>query len=172
MRSWNSLRLAPVAFMLLASCGPNGDGNGAEQTPDRAAEMGEMDQRGMEGMGGMENMEGMAGMAGMEPGSGMMDRMRAHMEAMQGQTGEQFQSNLSRHRQMVANMVSQMNREMREMNMPADEEWSSVVEGVREDLRRLPEMTAAELEAVLPEHRARVLRLLDMHREMMAGMRR
>lgn len=115
-------------------------------------------------------MQGMQGMDGMQMGGGTMEPMRAHMQAMEGASGDQIAANLPQHRQMVANMIAQMNREMREMNMAADREWTSTIEAVREDLKRLPEMSAAELEGFMPEHRQRVSRLMEMHHEMMPGM--
>lgn len=115
-------------------------------------------------------MEGMQGMGGMQMSGGMMEQMQAHMQQMAGAGGEQMNANLSQHRQMVANMISQMNREMREVNMGADQEWDSTIEALREDLRRLPEMTPAELESFMPEHRERVERLMEMHRGMMQSM--
>ena len=139
----------------LAACG--GDEAPEAEAPDVVAEP----------AGGMA---GMHDMGGMQMGGGMMEEMRAHMQAMEGESGEQVRANLPQHRQMVANMISQMNREMRDMNMSADQEWNSTIDAVREDLRRLPEMSTQELESFMPEHRQRITRLLDMHRDMMANM--
>ena len=154
MKNWTRLAIAILVVPALAACG------GEEEAPEVVEQP----------AGAMGGMEGMQGMGGMQMGGGMMQEMRAHMQAMEGETGDQYLANLPRHRQMVANMVSQMNREMREMDMAADPEWDSTVEALREDLRRLPEMSAAELEGFMPEHRARVVRLLDMHQAMMADM--
>ena len=110
------------------------------------------------------------GMEGMQMGGGMMEQMQSHMQQMQGASGEQIRANLSQHRQMVANMISQFNREMREMGMATDQEWNQTIEALRQDLRQMPEMSAQELETFMPEHRARVTRLMEMHREMMGGM--
>ena len=73
---------------------------------------------------------------------GMMDM--EHMHAMMPQ-----------HRQMVANMLARMNREMQEMNMASDTAWSATVDSLRQDLTRMPEMNAEELHASMPEHRRR-----------------
>lgn len=56
------------------------------------------------------------------------------------------------------------------MDMGADATWSSTVDSLRQDLTRLPEMSAQEMDGFMPERRARVMRLMEMHREMMAGM--
>ncbi len=113
----------------------------------------------------------MRGMQGMETGGGMMEQMQAHMQAMEGESAEQFKANLPQHRQMVANMIAQMNREMRDMNMTADQEWNSTIGAVREDLKSLPEMSVSELQTFMPEHRQRVMRLMEMHRGMMGEMK-
>jgi hypothetical protein len=39
-------------------------------------------------------------------------------------------------------------------------------------MTRMPDMSAAELQAFMPEHRARMMRLMDMHRSMMSSMQR
>ena len=144
-----------LSVPLVTSC------DGGEDAPEPMAE---------EADSAMAGMEGMEGMGGMRMSGAMMERMRAHMGQIDGRTGEQMMADLPRHRQMVANMISQMNREMREMDMAADEEWSSTIGALREDLRRLPEMSGEELESFMPDHRKRVMRLMEMHESMMAGM--
>ena len=41
---------------------------------------------------------------------------------------------------------------------------------LRADLTTMPEMEPAELQAMMPGHNRRAMRLMEMHREMMAGM--
>ena len=115
-------------------------------------------------------MDGMAGMPGMEMQSGMNEEMAAHMQRMEGMPMDSVPVMLPMHRQMVANMLAQMNREMRDMNMPADASWDATVDSLRADLRGMPEMDADELGALLPAHRRRVMRLMEMHDNMMANM--
>ncbi|MBI4543968.1 MAG: hypothetical protein HY703_02085 [Gemmatimonadetes bacterium] len=112
---------------------------------------------------------GMPGMPGMQAG-GMMGQMQTHMQMMRGLSADSMKAMLPTHRQMVANMISQMNRDMRDMNMAADAQWNATVDSLRQDLTRMPEMGAQELHAFMPPHGARVMRLLEMHRSMMAGM--
>ncbi|MGH7481388.1 MAG: hypothetical protein ACRELV_04485 [Longimicrobiales bacterium] len=154
-----SMMLILIAPLLLAACGRRG--------PD-ASETAEDDMSDMPGMGAMEDMEGMGGM---QEGEGdMMTRMEAHMRMMQRMSGDSVQGMLSTHRQMAANMIAQMNREMRDMDMPADEAWNATVDSLRSDLVAMPAMSAAELEALMPAHHRRIMRLMEMHREMMSGM--
>jgi len=95
-----------------------------------------------------------------------MDSMEAHMRMMDGMSGEQIKAMLATHRQMLANMVSQMNQEMRSMNMSADPQWTATADSLRQDLVHMPDMSAAELKRAMPAHHARVTRLLQLHRAM------
>lgn len=135
------------------------------------AEEAEVEPAGMEPAGGMQGMEGMPGMGEMPMNGGMMDQMQAHMQTMEGADGQRYQAMMPMHRQMVANMIAQFNREMRDMNMATDAEWDETVEMLRQDLREMPEMSPEELETLMPEHRQRVMRLMETHREMMGSMR-
>jgi hypothetical protein len=123
-----------------------------------------------------DDMTDMPGMStpGAEPAAGMaqggMDPMQAHLERMATLPADSLTSALPTHRQMVANMLAQMNREMREMAMPADSAWNAVVDSLRSDLTRMPEMGGAELQALMPAHRERVEQLMAMHAAMMRAM--
>ena len=118
------------------------------------------------------SMQGMAGMEGMQPGgmAAKMAEMEAYMQRMQGMSADSIQSMLSQHRQMAANMLAEMNREMQGMKMAPDTAWSATADSLRQDLTRMPEMSAQELAAFMPEHQGRMMRLMEMHRGMMGGM--
>ena len=117
------------------------------------------------GMGGMAGMSGRSGMSGMM-GSAMLDSMQAHVRVITTASPAQMKAMLPVHRLMVANMLSQMNDEMRKMNMPAGAAWTATVDSVRQDLVHEPDMSARELGANMGAHCARVSRLLAMHRAM------
>ena len=116
--------------------------------------------------GGMAGMAGMQGM--MSPAMG--DSMQAEMKKMAAMTPDQMAAMLPMHRQMVGNMLSQMSSDMRSMNMPADAAWTALTDSVRQDLIRLPDMSKAELKQAITAHHARVTRLMQMHKDMMAKM--
>lgn len=118
----------------------------------------------------MGAMSGMGGMGGMQDDS-MMQQMQAHMAAMMGAGADSMAAMMPQHRQMAANMLAQMNREMREMNMTADEAWTATVDSLRQDLTRMPEMSTEEMQTFMPGHHARMERLMEMHRTMMGDMR-
>ena len=164
-RVLRSSAFALVATSILAACG------GAEEDPaveaDAPAAAEPVAQAG--GMEGMQGMEGMEGMASMQQG-GITAQLQGHMQMMQGASGEQLKQMLPEHRQLVANMIAQMNREMRDMEMSDDTEWDQTVTALRDDLVRLPEMAPEELKSFMPEHQARIDRLIAMHRDMMGSM--
>lgn len=116
---------------------------------------------------GMKGMEGMGGMMS----AATMDSMHAHLQRMETADAEQVKSMLPTHRPMVANMLSRMNSEMRGMNMSSDARWTALTDSLRQDLTRMPEMAGAELKALMPPHHARVMRLMQMHRDMMGSMK-
>ena len=101
----------------------------------------------------------------------MMTQMEAHMRTMGELGADSMRAMMTTHRRMVTNMISQMNREMRDMNMTGDVAWNTTMDSVRQDLIRLPELQGAGLRAFMPAHRARVARLMEMHGRMMRGNR-
>jgi len=117
----------------------------------------------------MRGMLGMSGAMGGMMSAGMMDSMRTHMGMMEGMTGDRMKAMLPAHRQMVANMLSRMNGDMRQMGMQSDAKWTALADSVRRDLVRMPDMSAAELRSAMPAHGARVMRLMQMHRSMISG---
>ena len=157
---YNVLRGTTIAaaVALLAACG------GGEEGTEVAVEADTATQASPEAAGGMQ------GMAGMQ-GDGMMQEMQSHMQMMMGMSPDSMAAMMPQHRQMAANMLAQMNRDMQQMNMPGDAAWTATVDSLRQDLTRLPEMSAQELGAFMPGHHARMTRLMEMHRSMMGNMR-
>lgn len=153
------IRRATVAatLTLLAACGGNEEGAEVAVQEDTTA------QAAPEGAGGMQGMPGMQN-------DGMMQQMQSHMQMMMGMSPDSMRAMMPEHRQMAANMLAQMNRDMQQMNMSADEAWTATVDSLRQDLTRMPEMGAQELEGFMPGHHARMTRLIEMHRSMMGTM--
>lgn len=145
---------------LAAACGGGDNEQQAGAEPDTNPAAADTAIQGMPGMGGMVR----GGM--ME----MVTQMQSHMQMMQGMSADSMHTMMPQHRQMVANVLAEMNREMREMNMAGDTAWSAAVDSLRHDLTRMPEMSAQELHGFMPEHRRRVMSLMEMHRTMMGRM--
>lgn len=117
----------------------------------------------MQGMGGMADMPGM--------NAGSMMEMHPHMTMMEKMSPDSMKAMLPAHRQMVANMLSQMSAEMRKMNMPTDAAFKAVGDSLRQDLVRMPEMSARELAGAFPPHHERMMRYMKMHEQMMKNMK-
>lgn len=150
-----------AAALALAAC----SGGEAENAADTSQAPAAQDSAGaMSGMGGMQGMQGMAG-------GGMMEQMQAHMRMMDGAGADSMQAMLPMHRQMVANMLAQFNKDMRGMDMTSNTAWNATVDSLRQDLTRMPEMSASELQQFMPAHGARVMRLMESHRSMMGNMK-
>jgi hypothetical protein len=159
-----------ATLLLAAGCGGGDEADSGATADSESAQT--MPMEGMEDMPGMGNMPGMGTMPGMRAmASGqMMEQMRAHMTAMAGANADSVGAMMPMHRQMLANMIAQMNREMRDMNMSADSQWTATVDSLRNDLRMMPEMTPAEMQAMKEAHHARIGRLMEMHQSMMQRM--
>lgn len=101
-------------------------------------------------------------------GSGtMMVEMRATMRAMQTVRADSLHSAMPTHRQIASDMLALMNKEMADMKMPADERWSGLMDSLRQDLARMPGMSAGEVATLMPAHHGRLTRLMDLHHERM-----
>jgi hypothetical protein len=153
-----------ATLLLAAGCGGGDEADSGSTADSESAQT--MPMEGMEDMPGMGNMPGMGTMASGQ----MMERMRGHMTAMAGANADSVGAMMPMHRQMLANMIAQMNREMRDMNMSADSQWTATVDSLRNDLRMMPEMTPAEMQAMKEAHHARIGRLMEMHQSMMQRM--
>src|SRR5437588_4499268 len=119
------------------------------------------------GKGGMNGMSGMGGMGGMT-NTVMIDSMETHMRMMDTMSATTLRAMLPIHRQMMGNMIAQMNSDMRGMKMMADARWMALMDSVRQDLVRMPDMNAQQLKSFMPAHRRRVVLLLQLHGGMMA----
>ncbi len=160
------IHVVPVVLAVaLAACGTDKSNQAATDGPATQADT-SMD--GMQGMQGMDRMQSMGGMMG-----DMSKNMEANMQQMMGAGADSMQAMLPMHRQMTANMLSEMNKQMRDMKMPPEKDtaWSAAVDSIRNDLVRMPEMDGKELRSFMPAHRDRVMRLMEMHQGMMKKMK-
>lgn len=149
-----------AALVGIAACSGGKSGDAADTGQASAAQ---------DTAGALSGMEGMPGMQGSTGGNGLMEQMQAHMRMMDGARPDSLQAMMPAHRQLVANMIAQFNRDMRDMNMPSDATWNSTVDSLQQDLTRMPEMNTSELQRLMPAHAARVRRLMGSHRTMMGS---
>jgi hypothetical protein len=92
----------------------------------------------------------------------LMGEMSAHMQAMQGLAPDSVRALLPGHARMSDSVFAEMERRMREMNMPRSAEMSALMDSLRQDMRGMPGMSDAELGTAMPAHMARMRRLMDM----------
>jgi hypothetical protein len=151
MLTMRSMSLA-IAVLAVGACRQGGEGDTSRDT-------------------GMAGMEGMRGGTAASPSTQMMADVDAHMGMMRNATPDSIKAMLPMHRQMVANMIAQLDREMRDMNMTGDAAWNATLDSLRQDLRVMPDLSANALRDLMPAHSSRVRRVIDMHRSMMANMR-
>ena len=111
------------------------------------------------------SMTGMAGMSG-DVMRQMMDSMEAHLRMMDTASAASIQTMMAMHHPMADSLVSRMDADMRRMNMAGDSVWTATVDSVRADLGRMHSMIPDSMKAVMPQHRARMMRLMEMHRRM------
>ena len=158
--------LTVIALTSLTACG-GAEGEDAAAGEQAAGAPAATTAEPAAGHGGMAGMEGMGG----AQGGGTAEQMRTHLQMMNGVTGDSLKSMMASHRQMTANMLSQFNSEMKQMNMAPDPAESALADSVRQDIRTMPELSTSELEALMPAHHDRVTRLMDSHSKMMGGMK-
>lgn len=120
-------------------------------------------------------MPGLAGMTGGQMAGtmsmGKTDSMQTHLRMIEGMSADSMTMMLPAHREIVANLLAGMEADMRRMNMQPDAEWTALTDSVRKDLVRMPEISTGDLRSLMPEHGARVMRLMQMHRSMMGGVK-
>ena len=151
-----SVAVIGLTFLSLACAqDESGDQPAAQATPAEQTAA-TMAGDSMGGMGGM-------GMSGMQMGAGMM----AHMQSMQAMHGDSLMQMVPAHRQMLGNMIDQMDREIQAMNKPADPARTALADSLRSDMTRMTQMSAAEMDAFRTAHHDRITRLMEMHRTMM-----
>ena len=170
LRFAGTVTLASLATV--AACRSKDSSNGAAASSDSAANAtaGSLEGPTRKDTSAMASMPGMSGgQMGNMMGAAMMDSMQTHLTMMDSMSTDRMKAMLPMHRQMVANMLSRMNSEMRQMNMSPDAAWTATIDSVRQDLTNMPEMSGSQLKAMMPDHHARVMRLLQAHRAMMGG---
>ena len=140
-----ALLLTVAATLILPGCRSRDDAGASDSAADSAA------------------MAGMPGMGSGEMMSHMMDSMEVQLRMMDTASATTMQAILPMHQQMADSMISRMNEDMRRMNMATDSAWTNTVDSLRQDLSRMSAMPASEMMAMVPAHRARVMRLMQMH---------
>jgi len=160
MNAITSFAMLSLAVVTAVSCG------GGETDTSRAGDAAADAAASADSMGAMPGMQGMGTVAS----AAMIEAMRTHVQTLADLTGEELIAAVPEHRRMLANLIAQMNTEMRDMGMTADPAWTAIVDSLRADLVRLPDLSVQELPVFMPPHTGRVTRLMEMHGRMMRNM--
>jgi hypothetical protein len=99
--------------------------------------------------------------------SQMIRDMRMSLSRTSALSPDSLKALIPEHRQKAANLIAEMNREMTSMEMSSDAPWTATIDSLREDLVRLADVDAAQLQALMPEHGRRLERLMASHEAMM-----
>ena len=82
------------------------------------------------------------------------------VKGLRSATPDAAVSKLPAHEKLVTGMLDTFESRIRAMHVTADPSWTSVIDSVRTDLRRLPAMPASSLTSFLPQHLNRVMRIV------------
>ena len=110
--------------------------------------------------------------AGATAFSKMQGALDTDMRTMTGASVDQLPAMMPQHRQLVTTMIARMDQQMQSAHMTLPSAWLATRDSVNQDLMRMPSMSARDVQSMLPGHRARVNRLMQMSRGSMGGMGR
>lgn len=89
-----------------------------------------------------------------------IDSVTTDLDSMSSATGDAQRHMLPAHEQLVSDFLTRNDAKMRAMHVKIDPDWLSVIDSVRNDLARMPNMSSAQLHAFFPEHARRVMRIV------------
>ncbi|MEO5816359.1 MAG: hypothetical protein ABIT20_13875 [Gemmatimonadaceae bacterium] len=115
-------------------------------------------------MGGTGGMASMAGMTG----AGASDSMETRLRTMDMMSAAQIEAAFPAHSQAAGGMLSRMSADVQGMKMSPNMNWGAATDSIRRDLAHMAGLTGAQMNAAMPAYHARMTRLMDMHRQMMA----
>lgn len=89
-----------------------------------------------------------------------IDSVTADLDSMSSATGDAQRHMLPAHEELVSEFLTRNDAKMRAMHVKIDPDWLSIIDSVRNDLARMPNMSSAQLHAFFPEHARRVMRIV------------
>lgn len=109
---------------------------------------------------------GAPGMSGMHQDT-LAPKVEAHVQRLQTANPDSLRALVPDDRRVVTALIADCEQMMREMKMEPPRKWRNAVQELRTDLDRMANMTGAQLERAMPEHRKRIEGMLAMRRDMM-----
>lgn len=89
-----------------------------------------------------------------------IDSVTTDLDSMSSANGDAQRHMLPAHEQLVSEFLTRNDAKMRAMHVKIDPDWLSVIDSVRNDLARMPNMSSAQLHTFFPEHAHRVMRIV------------
>lgn len=89
-----------------------------------------------------------------------IDSVTSELDSMSAANGDAQRHMLPAHEQMVSEFLTRNDAKMRAMHVKIDPDWLTVIDSVRNDLARMPNMSSEQLHAFFPEHARRVMRIV------------
>lgn len=103
------------------------------------------------------------------PGQGdqLQTRLVSHVTSARATDATEFRQTFPEHERLVNEMLEDCRQMMRQMGMTPPREFTEMEQALESDLERIPDLSDAELQSLLPEHLDRVQAVIDMRQEMM-----
>ena len=158
MQHASAIRTFAVVVAFTACSSTDRTTQSAADEPQRVAERGILNAMPSMDSAGELNRGGTVGAS-----AAMMRAWVAHDRALRRLRGSKLMAALPEHRYLTANLVSQMQMDMRAAQISTARPWDALVDSVLHDLVRLPDESVSGVTAMMPAHRARVARLITMH---------
>ena len=89
-----------------------------------------------------------------------IDSVTSDLDSMSAANGDDQRHMLPAHEQLVSDFLTRNDAKMRAMHVKIDPDWLTIIDSVRNDLARMPNMSSEQLHAFFPEHARRVMRIL------------
>jgi len=89
-----------------------------------------------------------------------IDSVTADIDSMSSAGGDAQRRMLPAHEALLSEFLTRNDAKMRAMHEQIDPDWLTVIDSVRNDLARMPNMSSAQLHAFFPEHARRVMRIV------------
>ena len=92
----------------------------------------------------------------------MMTAMEIELKALDTAKVATIQAQLPEHVSAATRLVNRLDDDMLHMNKADVPEWRTLVDSLRRDLIRLPQLTTSDLPSYMTQHRARLTRLMEL----------
>jgi len=89
-----------------------------------------------------------------------IDSVTADLDSMSSAKGDAQRHMLPAHEELVSEFLTRNDAKMRAMHVKIDPDWLTIIDSVRDDLARMPNMSSTQLHAFFPEHARRMMRIV------------